>query len=583
MAMFVAADIGSMEDLITDPHLTTAQAPECQSETGGPGSVTGCFPQIEATGTRIADHVAAQLANAKPIPLGTVDGRRTEFCVPLENNLFLAAGEAGIFGERQLYTNCMPNGRAGNEVHTTVAVLDVGPDLQFIGDPAESFPALMLGGPWGIEDASCPNRANPPVPTWHSSSKYRFQVGLADDLLGYLKPAWSFLYDTPGFYAPTDCTTDPHGHSHALEDESVGWTAGNRVAEELTGLIDDNPDPVAEIRLGRYIEADGSLTDTAPLSQVAPGHFPPGAVAIWLAAPGQTTLNATPGQPDSGTIVSLDSVGSFGSRPVDANGDFMDFDGAKDSTGPGVMTRGMLVRALDGGVQKRYYVDVYPALTVTGSLGSALPYAGYARPKGASPINITLVPAYDECTSGNEAHGAPLAVPSCSPPVQSSNFLTVGTPDANGKPANAAGRVTLKVLGESPINFDNGDQGDVEVTVGFTDVRKKSDLSDYTGELRAVLGLRITDHLNGTSLKSPATAVDSPLGFNVSCASTAGPEGGACNVTTTVDAVLSDVAREGRRSVWGLDQVKIFDGGADGDADTTGDNTLFLTQGAFAP
>src|SRR5207249_11831073 len=48
-----------------------------------------------------------------------------------------------------------------------VAVMDVGPDLQFIANPGEAFPALMLGGPWGIEDASCPNRENPPVPTWH--------------------------------------------------------------------------------------------------------------------------------------------------------------------------------------------------------------------------------------------------------------------------------------------------------------------------------------------------------------------------------------------------------------------------------
>jgi hypothetical protein len=27
----------------------------------------------------------------------------------------------------------------------------------------------------------------------------------------------------------------------------------------------------------------------------------------------------------------------------------------------------------------------------------------------------------------------------------------------------------------------------------------------------------------------------------------------------------------------------VFDGGADGDADTTGDNTLFAVQGAFTP
>src|SRR5207247_324234 len=34
-------------------------------------------------------------------------------------------------------------------------------------------------------------------------------------------------------------------------------------------------------------------------------------------------------------------------------------------------TRGMLVKVRSGGVQKRYYVNVYPALTVSGSLGAA--------------------------------------------------------------------------------------------------------------------------------------------------------------------------------------------------------------------
>jgi hypothetical protein len=27
----------------------------------------------------------------------------------------------------------------------------------------------------------------------------------------------------------------------------------------------------------------------------------------------------------------------------------------------------------------------------------------------------------------------------------------------------------------------------------------------------------------------------------------------------------------------------VYDGGSDGDADTTGNNTLFMTQGLFAP
>ena len=41
--------------------------------------------------------------------------------------------------------------------------------------------------------------------------------------------------------------------------------------------------------------------------------------------------------------------------------------------------------------------------------------------------------------------------------------------------------------------------------------------------------------------------------------------------------------REGKRAVWGLGSVQVFDGGSDGDADTTGDNTLFEVQGLFAP
>ena len=140
MAMFLAGDIGSQEDLITNPRIPD---PPCNS--GG----NGCYAQVELTGDRIADHVAAQLANAKPVAAGAVGGRRDEFCAPLENNLFRAAFEAGLFGERQGYTNCQPTGRAGDEVHTSVAVLDVGADLQFIGNPGEAFPGLMLGGPWG--------------------------------------------------------------------------------------------------------------------------------------------------------------------------------------------------------------------------------------------------------------------------------------------------------------------------------------------------------------------------------------------------------------------------------------------------
>jgi hypothetical protein len=139
-------------------------------------------------------------------------------------------------------------------------------------------------------------------------------------------------------------------------------------------------------------------------------------------------------------------------------------------------------------------------------------------------------------------------------------------------------------VGENPINPDNGDQADIQLTTSITDVRNKSDLTDYTGELRAVLSLRITDRHNGASLETPATVADSAFNYKMSCSATDGPEGGACNATTTVDAVTgADLAREGKRAIWDLGQVQVFDGGSDGDADTAGGDTLFATQGLFAP
>jgi endoglycosylceramidase len=208
---------------------------------------------------------------------------------------------------------------------------------------------------------------------------------------------------------------------------------------------------------------------------------------------------------------------------------------------------------------------------------------GYARPRGASPLTVALVPAFDACSDANGAHGEPLAVPSCGPATESSSYLTVGSPDSNGAAALSAGTVTLRRIGEAPIDPANGDQADIAISARIGDVRNKSNLSDYTGELRALIGLRITDRYNADSLSRAATVADTPLAFNIGCTGTSGPDGAACNVATTADAVTAGIAREGTRAVWQLGQVQVYDGGADGDADTAGDNTAFAVQGLFAP
>ncbi len=209
------------------------------------------------------------------------------------------------------------------------------------------------------------------------------------------------------------------------------------------------------------------------------------------------------------------------------------------------------------------------------------PQIGYPRPKGASPVRVALVPAYQQCGTGNRTHGPPLSFSSCSPPQRSSSFLTVGTPDTNGQPVNAAGFARVGTIVGNPAT--SADEADVSVTVSITDVRRAGDLTDYTGELQAVWPLRITDQFNGPTLADAATSSDAPLAFAVPCASTAAATiGSTCSLTTTADAVSPGTVREGRRAIWQLGQVQINDGGSDGVASTS-PNTPFARQGVFVP
>ena len=69
---------------------------------------------------------------------------------------------------------------------------------------------------------------------------------------------------------------------------------------------------------------------------------------------------------------------------------------------------------------------------------------GYARPKGATPLRVPLVPAFDAASAPNRTHGAPLAYGSCARPPSPRAMLTVGTPDANGKAASSTGSALVR-------------------------------------------------------------------------------------------------------------------------------------------
>ncbi len=208
-------------------------------------------------------------------------------------------------------------------------------------------------------------------------------------------------------------------------------------------------------------------------------------------------------------------------------------------------------------------------------------FNGYPRPKSATQLSASLVPAHQSCVTPNRVHAATLSYGSCNPPAQTSSQLTLGSPDANGRTANGVGSVRLTAL-----NGNAGtpaDEADVKYNVSFTDVRRKSDLADYTGQLQVSQSLRITDKLSGSVPIDPATMLDTPFNVTVPCMATADTAiGSTCAITTTADTVLPGTVIEIKRTIWQLGQTQVYDGGADGLAATPG-NTLFAVQGVFVP
>lgn len=227
------------------------------------------------------------------------------------------------------------------------------------------------------------------------------------------------------------------------------------------------------------------------------------------------------------------------------------------------------------------------AVMVTAQLAGA----SHPRPRGATPLRISLVPAFKQCTSPNRTHGTPLAFPSCNPPAQASNFLTVGTPDANGAGANSLGFMLVKVKATSPE--------DVLTTLSISDVRCRPATDsavcgtanaaggpDYSGQIQSNATIRVSDHYNGPGLNEAATVVDIPFPVNAFCASTSDTSiGSTCSVTacaTCIGPPRGDIG--GQRSVVEITQIRVFDGGVDGNVSTQPEtNTAFAIQGIFIP
>jgi hypothetical protein len=215
-------------------------------------------------------------------------------------------------------------------------------------------------------------------------------------------------------------------------------------------------------------------------------------------------------------------------------------------------------------------------------------YPGYARPKEAALLDVSLVPTYVPCAlRPNRTHGPPLAYSSCNPPRLFSRYLTMGTPDANGLPAETSGNLRLTVRAGDLATQAN--EADVRIRFSVNGVRCQYNFFStacrnangspggllYDGGLDLELKFQLTDRFNLPSERGrgPGTTGKLLLEFGPYC------DLGTCAQNTSVNALMGPVAREGRRAVWELDAIMVRD-----EQYPRGPlRSFFLTQGVFVP
>jgi hypothetical protein len=141
--------------------------------------------------------------------------------------------------------------------------------------------------------------------------------------------------------------------------------------------------------------------------------------------------------------------------------------------------------------------------------------------------------------------------------------------------------VDLAVVNDDPLT--PAADADVRMEFSLTDVRRAGTLADYTGELEGRLVLRITDRASGAAGNEAATVVDTPLHATLACTPTAiDNEGASCAALTSANALIPGSVLGGKRTVWEVGTVEVYDGGTDDLSATTADNGLLARQGIYA-
>jgi hypothetical protein len=175
--------------------------------------------------------------------------------------------------------------------------------------------------------------------------------------------------------------------------------------------------------------------------------------------------------------------------------------------------------------RKHALLPVFGAVLAMGLIAAQSASANIVRPAGATPVQTSMVIAYNPCAAASPAgqvhNQNNLPGFSCTPPSQMTPRLTAGDPVVNGSAANFRGQVKLvvatgNVLFPSPApagSNTNNFHSDVRCTGGYAGsapagicdavgsgnvllLGGASPNPDYTGDLNVVSAIRITDQAN---------------------------------------------------------------------------------------
>jgi hypothetical protein len=348
----VAGMVGSVETpTVYEPESTQVQRIPGALH-GVPGNPNGCssvYPDptsgrpvedaeefLTAYGDSIANTAAADLEHGHRVTPRTLVAQQQPLCMELENNLFKAAFAAQLFPDRPAYLNsectveekrpgpvtasasrlaasgqadaasASPDVEAEEPLYlkSGVGVLTLGP-IQFAYSPGEVFPFTEVGGP--IDEAQMPFPTNCYEPTTENfycgtplpmtpytaaemTGRYRFLVGLGEDMLGYMFPPGNFVGSEGELNKEPWVTyedtkkpgNDRFGYGHSDDAESVGPYVGLQVTDALQGLLASDGKGLT-VEPGLFVDSSGRLSD----SPFANGAFT-GAVGVEVLKAGKT-------------------------------------------------------------------------------------------------------------------------------------------------------------------------------------------------------------------------------------------------------------------------------------------------------